>query len=142
MAFNILIVDDSLSMRSVIKKTIQATGIEVEKFYEAGNGKEALDVLRSQWLDIILLDYHMPGMDGMQLLCELQKDELLKTVPVVITSVEGSQKRMYEFLENGAAGYIKKPFTPEETRDKLNKVLGVISNGEEESAAGDEELDF
>ena len=142
MAFNILIVDDSLSMRSVIRKTIRASGIEVENFYEAANGLEALNILNAHWLDIILLDYNMPGMDGLELLCEIQKDDVLKTVPVVVMSVEGSQKRVHEFLEHGAADYIKKPFTPEETRDKLYKALGGMPYGEGQPAEGDDGLDF
>jgi len=142
MAYRVLVVDDSLSMRSVIKKTIRATGIEVDEFYEAANGIEAIDVLKTHWIDIILIDYNMPGMDGMELLLEIKKDELLKTVPIVVTSVEGSQKRIGEFLENGADGYIKKPFTPEEAREKLSKVLGVNPNGEKKTVTGDEILDF
>lgn len=142
MAYNVLVVDDSSSMRSVIKKTIRATGIDVNDFYEAANGIEALETLNTHWLDIILLDYNMPGMDGMELLCEIKKDELLKTIPVVVTSVEGSRKRVEAFLEHGAAEYIKKPFTPEEAREKLNKVLGVNPNGEEKPVPGDENLDF
>ena len=142
MAYNVLVVDDSLSMRSVIKKTIQATGIEVKEFYEAANGIEALDILKNHWLDIILLDYNMPGMDGMELLRVIKKDELLRTVPVVVTSVEGSRSRVNAFLENGAVGYIKKPFTPEEARDKLNNVLGVNQYGQEPPVGGYENLDF
>ena len=142
MAYKVLVVDDSGSMRSVIKKTILASGIEVAEFHEAANGVEALRALRSRWLDIILTDYNMPGMDGMELLKEIKKDDVLKTIPVVITSVEGSQARVSAFFENGAAGYIKKPFTPEEARDKLNNILGVSSHGETKPAEGDEGLDF
>ena len=142
MAYNVLVVDDSLSMRSVIKKTIRATGIAVQEFYEAANGIEALDILRNHWLDIILLDYNMPKMDGMELLRIIKEDELLRTVPVVVTSVEGSRGRVNAFLENGAVGYIKKPFTPEEARDKLSNVLGVNQYGEEPPVGGDENFDF
>ena len=142
MAYNVLVVDDSLSMRSVIKKTIRATGVAVKEFYEAANGIEALDVLKNHWLDIILLDYNMPGMDGMELLRVIKKDELLRTVPVVVTSVEGSRSRVNAFLENGAAGYIKKPFTPETARDKIYDVLGVNQYGEKPLFGGDENLDF
>jgi two-component system chemotaxis response regulator CheY len=126
----------------VIKKTIRATGIAVQEFHEAANGIEALDILKNHWLDIILLDYNMPKMDGMELLRIIKKDELLRTVPVVVTSVEGSRGRVNAFLENGAVAYIKKPFTPEEARDKLNNVLGVNQYGEEPPVEGDENFDF
>jgi two-component system chemotaxis response regulator CheY len=84
----------------------------------------------------------MPGMDGLALLGEIKKDERLRNIPVVVTSVEGSQKRVDEFLKTGATDYIQKPFTPEEIRDKLNKVLGAMPYEEGTPAAGDEGLDF
>ncbi len=142
MSYNILIVDDSSAMRSVIKKTILGSGIDVNKFYEAADGIEALATLRHHRLDIILTDFNMPHMDGMELLRELNKDDQLKTIPVVVTSVEGSRKRVEAFMAQGAAAYIKKPFTPEEARDKLNHVLGVNPNGETKTAASGENLDF
>lgn len=142
MAYNVLVVDDSLAMRSVIKKTILASGIDVEEFYEAADGVEALATLRHHRLDIILTDFNMPRMDGMQLLQEIKKDDQLKTIPVVVTSVEGSRKRVEAFMARGAAGYISKPFTPEEARDKLNHVLGVNPNGETKTATSGENLDF
>ena len=142
MAYNILVVDDSLPMRSVIKKTIRASGFKVSKLFEASNGREALDVLSKEWLDLVLVDYYMPDMNGLELMSEMQKDELLRSIPVIMTTVEGSQKRVKEFIEGGATDYIKKPFTPEETREKLNKVLEGKANGEEGPDTGNEEFDF
>ena len=142
MSFNILIVDDSLPMRSVIKKTIKASGCKVGKLFEASNGREALDVLSKEWLDLVLIDYNMPDMNGLELMSEMQKDDLLRSIPVIMTTVEGSQKRVKEFLKSGATDYIKKPFTPEETREKLNKILGGTTNGDESPDTGDEEFDF
>ena len=142
MTYNVLVVDDSPAMRSVIKKTILASGIDVDEFFEAGDGVEALATLRNHRLDIILTDFNMPQMDGMELLLELKNDDQLKNIPVVITTVEGSRKRVDAFMAKGAAGYITKPFTPEEVRDKLNHVLGVNSNGERKTAASSEGIDF
>ncbi|MDY6822685.1 MAG: response regulator [Thermodesulfobacteriota bacterium] len=141
MAVNILIVDDSLPMRAVIKKTIKASGYGAATFFEAEDGRQALDLLQNQWLDIIVSDYNMPDMDGMTLLTHLKADELLATIPVLIITTEGSRVKEQEFMDKGAAGYIKKPFTPEEIRDKLKQILGDTDetgdNGE-----GDEDLDF
>jgi two-component system chemotaxis response regulator CheY len=142
MSYKVLVVDDSLTMRSVIKKTILASGIDVDEFFEASNGVEALAVLRSHRPDMILTDFNMPQMDGMELLRELKADEQLKAIPVVVTSVEGSRSRVDAFMAQGAAGYIKKPFTPEEARDKLNYVLGVKPHGEAKFAERGESLDF
>ncbi len=144
MAFNVLIVDDSLPMRSVIKKTIKASGFNVGELFDAANGKEALGILKDEWLDLVVTDYNMPQMNGLELLSAMKKDALLKTIPVVVITTEGSQKRVNEFIEKGAAGYIKKPFTPEEIRTALNGIMGETENGDEERNAdnGDEELDF
>lgn len=142
MAYNVLVIDDSRTMRSVIKKTILASGIDVDEFYEAANGIEALASLKKHRPDIILTDFNMPQMDGMELLQELKRDDQLKIIPVIVTSVEGSRKRLDAFIAQGAAGYIKKPFTPEEVRDILNHALGVKSDGETKTAASGENLDF
>jgi len=142
MAYNVLVVDDSLPMRSVIKKTIKASGFKVGQIFDASNGKEALDVLKQEWFDLVLTDYNMPGMDGMEFIKEMKRDEALEAIPVVMVTTEGSRQRVKEFLENGAADYIKKPFTPEEIRTKLNRIMGEKEDGEGENDFGDEGLDF
>ncbi|MGD9245939.1 MAG: response regulator, partial [Desulfobacterales bacterium] len=67
MAYNILIVDDSTPMRAVIKKIVKASGFNVGEFFEATNGREALDILNQEWLDLVLTDYNMPDMNGLEL---------------------------------------------------------------------------
>jgi len=110
MAFNVLIVDDSSSMRAVIKKTLKVSGFNVGQFLMAGDGKEALKVLEGEWVDIILTDINMPNMNGMELLTEVKKDEMLKSIPVVMVTTEGSDRVMQESMRLGAQGYVKKPF--------------------------------
>ncbi|MBF0100263.1 MAG: response regulator [Desulfobacterales bacterium] len=139
MAYNILIVDDSLPMRSVVKKTIKASGFSSSNFYEAENGKQALDIIKQEWMDIIITDYNMPDMNGIELIKELKKDDFLTSIPILVVTTEGSQKKILEFMTHGASGYIKKPFTPELIREKLVEILGEAQNGFEES---DEGLDF
>ncbi|MGD9157448.1 MAG: response regulator [Desulfobacteraceae bacterium] len=141
MAYNILIVDDSSPMRSVIKKTIKASGFKSGIFHDASDGRMALEVLKENWIDLVLTDYNMPNMDGLQLIGEIKDDETLKDIPVVFVTTEGSTTRVKEFLEKGAAGYIQKPFTPEEIRQKLNNFLGE-EDGQEFSNDSNEELDF
>ncbi|MDY6949955.1 MAG: response regulator [Thermodesulfobacteriota bacterium] len=142
MAFNVLIVDDSPPMRSVIKKTIKLSGFRVGEMFDAANGIEALKILRQEWLDLVLTDYNMPGMNGLELLGEMKKDDLLMGIPVIMVTTEGSEQRVKEVLEKGAAEYIKKPFTPEEIRSKLNRIMGEPEDGDECSDNGDEDLDF
>ena len=141
MAYNILIVEDSVPMRAVIKKIICASGFDVGEIFEASNGKEALKVLNDEWLDLVLTDYNMPDMDGLELLNEMKNDEIFKSIPVVMITTEGSKKRVEEFLEKGA-DYIKKPFTPDEIKQKLNFIMGESEDGEGILDEGDEELDF
>ena len=142
MAYNVLVVDDSLPMRAVIKKAVRASGFKVGKFFDAANGREALSILRQEWLDLVLTDYNMPDMDGMELLKEMKKDELLKTIPVVVISIDGSQQRIREFIKRGAVDYINKHFRPEETKDKLNHVMGGAAYGEGFHDRGHDDFDF
>ena len=142
MAYNILIVDDSLPMRSVIKKTVKASGFNVGQIFEAPNGREAMDILKGEWLDLVLTDYNMPDMNGLQLLVEMKKDDILRTVPVIMITTESSRERVEEFKEKGAVDYIKKPFTPEQIKNKLSLIMGEIEDGDGNFDNGDEELDF
>ncbi len=144
MAYNILIVDDSGPMRGVIKKIIRSSGFNVGSFFEAANGIEALDVINKEWLDIVLTDYNMPAMNGLELLEEMKKDEIFKSVPVVMVTTEGSNERVEEFISKGAIDYLKKPFTPQQIKDKLNRILGepIDETGEASSDDSDDDFDF
>jgi two-component system chemotaxis response regulator CheY len=145
MAFKILIVDDSLPMRSVIKKTIKASGFGAADFLEASDGQEALKVLGHEWLDLVITDYNMPNMNGMELIQEMKKDEILGSIPVLVVTTEGSRKKVQEFLDMGASGYTKKPFTPESIRQKLTQILGESEDDdtvEDSFEDSDDDLDF
>jgi two-component system chemotaxis response regulator CheY len=130
MSFNVLIVDDSNSMRSVIKKIVSLSGFKMDQCLEAGNGKEALDVLAKSWVDVIISDINMPEMNGLQLLAALKHDDLLREIPVIVVSTESREDRMQEAYGLGAKGFIKKPFLPEEIRKVLHGVIGVNDDGE------------
>ncbi|MDX9746054.1 MAG: response regulator [Syntrophales bacterium] len=130
MSFNVLIVDDSNAMRSVIRKVIQLSGFRLDNCYEAGNGKQALNVLSREWVDVILSDIHMPEMDGMELLKQIHHHDVFRTIPVIMISTEGSLERVNEAYALGARGFIKKPFLPEELKRTLHEVIGVGDEGE------------
>lgn len=129
MSFNVMIVDDSGAMRSVIKKIITMSGFKMNQCLEAGNGREALERLHGNWVDVIVSDINMPEMGGLELLQALSQDELYRNIPVIIVSTEGSSNRMKEALDRGAKGFIKKPFLPEDIRSILYKVIGVGTDG-------------
>jgi two-component system chemotaxis response regulator CheY len=143
MAFNILIVDDSLSMRAVIKKIIGMSGIRTDQCHEAQNGREALEVLAGNWVDIILSDINMPEMNGIEFLKALRSDQLFKDIPLVFISTEANAERIKEAAQLGAGGFLKKPFVPEELRKLLYEVLGLSSEGAYGDSDQDaEEMDF
>ena len=150
MAFNILVVDDSDTMRAVIKKTVGMAGVQIGELFEAGNGREALKVLEEEWVDVVLSDINMPEMNGIEFLQEAQKDSVLRDIPVIFLTTESSQGRMDEAKELGSAGYIKKPFQPAQIKEMLLDVLNkaYASRMEDEgfvdpaTVEQDEDLDF
>ena len=141
MPYSILIVDDSLPMRSVIKRTFKAAGYGNSDFLEAANGKQAFELMKNDWIDIVITDYNMPVMNGLELIKIIKKDDLLKDIPVVVISTEGNEIKIKEFMDCGAAGYITKPFAPETIRDLIIDILGEVSY-DEDSDDSDEDFDF
>lgn len=129
MSFNVLIVDDSNAMRAVIKKIVAMSGFRVDKCLEAANGREALETLAGEWVDVIISDINMPELNGLELLGKLKQDTLYKEIPVIMISTEGSNERMQEAFSCGAQGFIKKPFLPEDVRRTLYEVIGVGDDG-------------
>lgn len=141
MIYSILIVDDSLPMRSVIKKTLGAAGYGGSEILEAQNGQEALDMMRHNWVDVVLTDYNMPVMNGLDFILKAKKEDLLRDIPFIVVSTEGNKDRIAQFMESGAAGYVTKPFTAESIRDVMVTILG---EGEDEDSIdeSDDDLDF
>ncbi len=139
MPYSLLIVDDSKSMRSVIRKVLEMSGFKADNYFEAGHGQEALEVMSGHGIDLILTDINMPVMDGMELLAEMRRRPELSAVPVIVVSTEGSTERQAEAMSLGAAGYLQKPFQPEEVRRLLEKCLGWTY---EPADAGDDATDF
>lgn len=123
MAYNVLIVDDSQTMRKVILKALSISGFDMGDYYEAGNGAEALKVLDSQWVDLILTDLNMPVMNGLELIQKLKGSPAHQGIPVVLITTEGSETRLQELFALGVKEYIQKPFHPEMLRDALNRIM-------------------
>jgi two-component system chemotaxis response regulator CheY len=142
MAFNVLIVDDSSSMRAIVRKIIKISGFNIGELLEAADGKEAIKVLTDEWVDLVLTDINMPNMNGLELISEMKKDEMLKSIPVVMVTTEGSEKRIQESMKLGASGYIKKPFLPEEIKMTLSAIMGEDEDGQRDYDEDDEGSDF
>ena len=125
MAYNVLIVDDSPAMRSFVHRVLELSGLEIGRCTQAENGKAALDLLRGEWVDLILTDINMPEMDGLEFLRNVEADDSLRMIPVVVVSTDKTENREQQMLKLGAKGYVKKPFLPETLRAEIEKVLGV-----------------
>ena len=129
MAFNILLVDDSLTVRAVIAKALKLAGVDVGQLHEAANGAEALEVLDREWVDLVFADISMPVMDGEELVQRLADSGALAALPVVIVSSAGSEPRIQRLKELGVREFIHKPFTPEQIREVVDTVMEVASHG-------------
>ncbi|MDD2900843.1 MAG: response regulator [Syntrophales bacterium] len=124
MAYNVLIVDDSATMRALIRKVLVISGFDIGEYFEGANGQEALGILEHNWVDIILSDIHMPGMDGAALVETLKDHKLWRNIPVVLITTESRPEVINPFLNLGVQDYIQKPFRPETIRKKLTGILG------------------
>lgn len=125
MALNIMVVDDSETVREIIGKTLQLAQVPVGELFMAENGKEALEILGQNWVDLVFSDINMPVMGGVEMIERMHEDELMKSIPVIVVSTEGSATRIEQLKTKGVCAYIRKPFTPELIRNVVNDVLGV-----------------
>ena len=129
MALNVLIVDDSEVMRSVIRRIVNLSGFELGMVLEAEHGEKALSVLDENWIDVVISDINMPVMGGIELLKKMKNIESLSDIPVIIVSTEGRTERIDEILKLGASGFITKPFKPEDIRCVISDEFGVKTDG-------------
>jgi two-component system, chemotaxis family, chemotaxis protein CheY len=120
----ILIVDDSSVMRKIVERSLRQAGLEITEVLEASNGAEALTEVQKGSIDMILSDINMPVMDGLEFLKNLAGVEAAKGVPVVMITTESSESRVVEALTAGAKGYLRKPFTPEQVKERVAPLLG------------------
>jgi two-component system chemotaxis response regulator CheY len=126
MSYNVLIVDDSSIVRKVLIKCFGITDIPVANFIQASNGQEALDALEQNWVDVIFLDINMPIMNGLEFLDSLRASKDHKNLPVVVVSTEGSAERRDHMERAGISAYLRKPVSPEQLIDIMEKVFGGI----------------
>jgi len=116
---DILIVDDSAAIRKILQRVLRQAEIPVGQVFEAADGVEALEMLRKQPVGLILSDINMLNMDGLEFLSKVRAEQAWQNVPVVMVSTEGTQAKVLEAVERGASGYVRKPFTAEQIKEKL-----------------------
>jgi two-component system chemotaxis response regulator CheY len=119
----VLIVDDSAVMRKIVERCLRQAGLELKEVIEAGNGIEGLAAVQQGPMDLILSDINMPAMDGLEFLEGLRSLDNAKGTPVVMITTEGSESRVVEALSAGARGYIRKPFTADQVRERVSPLL-------------------
>ena len=125
MAYSVLAVDDSSTVRAIIAKTLKLSGVDVSRFSEASRGDEALQLLREEGFDLVFCDLNMPGMTGYELVEALRRDGLLRTIAVVIVSSAGNPAAIEALKRKGVKGYLRKPLRPENLRRVVNQVMGA-----------------
>ena len=120
MARNILVVDDALSVRQLVRSTLESDGFTIE---EAVDGKEAIAKLGQQKFELIITDLNMPNLGGMDLLARVKGDRLHKFTPVLVMTTERSESRKDEARTAGARAWITKPFLPSRLREAVGKLV-------------------
>ena len=114
-----LIVDDSTVMRKIVERSLRQAGLDPLVVEEAGSGAEGLEKLRGKRFDLILSDINMPIMDGLEFLRQLRAQDLAPGVPVVMITTESSEEHVKQAILCGAQGYIRKPFTADQVKERV-----------------------
>jgi len=120
---DVLIVDDSAAIRKILQRVLRQTDLNLGEINEAGDGTEAVEILKNRKFGLILSDINMPQMDGLQLLARIKEMDHLKDVPVIMITTEGGQGKVMEAVQLGATGYVRKPFTADQIKEKLAGVI-------------------
>jgi two-component system chemotaxis response regulator CheY len=120
-----LIVDDSSVMRKIVERSLRQAGLDPLVVFEAGSGTDGLELLKTQQVDLILSDINMPSMDGLEFLRQIRAQNLAPDVPVVMITTESSEEHVKQAILSGAQGYIRKPFTAEQVKERVLPLLSA-----------------
>jgi two-component system chemotaxis response regulator CheY len=113
----VLVADDSSTMRKIILRSLQAVG--VKDVAEAADGSEAIALFEPGKFDLVLTDWNMPGMNGLELLKAIREQD--KAIPVIMVTTEAEKSRILEAIQAGVTDYLVKPFQQDALREKLEK---------------------
>jgi two-component system chemotaxis response regulator CheY len=124
-----LIVDDSSVMRKIVERALRQAGLESLVVYEAASGAEGIEQLRTKTVDLILSDINMPTMDGLEFVRQIKAQNLAPGIPVVMITTESSEEHVKQAIQAGARGYIRKPFTAEQVKERVLPLLSAAQPG-------------
>lgn len=124
MALDVLIVDDSAAIRKILMRVLAQTDLAIGETFEAADGVEALKMLEAKKVGLVLSDINMPNMDGIQLLTAVRARPEWSGIPIIMITTEGSQAKVLEAVQLGAKGYVRKPFTAQQIKEKISSCLG------------------
>ncbi|MCA8940894.1 MAG: response regulator [Planctomycetes bacterium] len=121
----ILLVDDSATMRKIQRNVLSQMGYE--DVVEAENGEHAIHQMKvvDFAIDLILCDWNMPKMNGIEFVRKIRSVENLKKIPIIMVTTEGERSKVIEAVQAGAKGYVVKPFTPDILRAKIEEIMGL-----------------
>ncbi len=125
MSLRVLVVDDSSVMRAMIVRTLRVSGLPVASSVEAGNGREALELLERETVDLALVDLNMPVMGGEELIDRLRLNPATAHMRVVVVSSDHTDARMQRLQRRGVP-IVHKPFNPGQLRDAIVAATGVV----------------
>ena len=120
----LIVADDSRLVRGIVEKIVASMGFDAVL---AANGKEALELLETGGIGLVLLDWNMPIMNGIDVIKKMRSDDRFRQIPVLMVSTESEDERIQQALEAGAQGYLPKPFTPEQLTEAIGRVLAMQS---------------
>jgi two-component system, chemotaxis family, chemotaxis protein CheY len=120
----VLVVDDFATMRKIIKNVLKQ--INIENVLEAENGKHALTVLKNDSVDLIISDWIMPEMTGIEFLKACKADETIRKIPFIMVTAEAQKDNIMEAIKSGVDNYIVKPFTPDKLREAIDKAKAKV----------------
>jgi len=124
MALNVLVVDDSTVMRTMIIRSLRLSGLPISEYYQAANGREGLALLEKHCIDVALVDLNMPVMSGEEMIRILRHNNRNSDLAIVVVSTESNATRITGLRSQGAA-FVHKPFSPEILRETILELTGV-----------------
>jgi len=119
----ILIVDDSRIMRNIVKNTLQGLQYPAETFLEAADGDQAWSILETQEVSLLLVDWNMPGLNGLDLVKKLRATAKFQSLPIIMVTSEAAKYNVIEAVKAGVSEYLVKPVAEKSLEEKIRRVL-------------------